>query len=114
MAPSPGGRARICALVAVLILTACSTLTPAPAQRHGLPPPIREVLPNGMRLIVQEHRAAATVAIHLWAAVGGRDEAEGERGFSHFVEHMLFKGTETRGRGFVEREVEGVGGRTNA
>jgi zinc protease len=67
-----------------------------------------------MRLIVQEHRAASTVAIHLWAGVGGRDEAMGERGFSHFAEHMLFKGTETRPRGFVETEVEAVGGRTNA
>lgn len=67
-----------------------------------------------MRLIVQEHRAASTVAIHLWAGVGGRDEAVGERGFSHFAEHMLFKGTTTRPRGFVDREVEAVGGRTNA
>jgi zinc protease len=67
-----------------------------------------------MRLIVQEHRAASTVAIHLWAGVGGRDEAIGERGFSHFAEHMLFKGTTTRPRGFVDREVEAVGGRTNA
>ncbi|MGH7366380.1 MAG: M16 family metallopeptidase, partial [Candidatus Rokuibacteriota bacterium] len=67
-----------------------------------------------MRLIIQEHRAAATVAIHLWVGVGGRDEAVGERGFSHFAEHMLFKGTETRPRGFVERDVEAVGGRTNA
>jgi zinc protease len=67
-----------------------------------------------MRLIVQEHRAASAVAIHLWTGVGGRDEAIGERGFSHFAEHMLFKGTTTRPRGFVETEVEGVGGRTNA
>jgi zinc protease len=67
-----------------------------------------------MRLIMQEHRAASTVAIYVWAGVGGRDEAMGERGFSHFAEHMLFKGTETRPRGFVEAEVEGVGGRTNA
>ncbi|MGH7418181.1 MAG: M16 family metallopeptidase, partial [Candidatus Rokuibacteriota bacterium] len=72
------------------------------------------MLPNGVRLIVQEHRAASTVAIHLWTGVGGRDEAMGERGFSHFAEHMLFKGTETRPRGFVEAEVEAVGGRTNA
>jgi zinc protease len=72
------------------------------------------VLPNGLRLIIQEHRAASTVAIHLWTGVGGRDEAVGERGFSHFAEHMLFKGTTTRPRGFVETEVESVGGRTNA
>ncbi len=96
------------------MLGGCATRPPTPAQRHGLPQPIREVLPNGMRLIIQEHGAATTVAVHLWAGVGGRDEAEGERGFSHFAEHMLFKGTENRGRGFVEAEVEGVGGRTNA
>jgi zinc protease len=67
-----------------------------------------------MRLIIQDHRAARTVAVYLWAGVGGRDEAGGERGFSHFAEHMLFKGTDTRQRGFVERDVEAVGGRTNA
>jgi zinc protease len=89
------------------------TAPPAPGSR-GLPAPIREVLPNGMRLIIQEHRAAATVAIHLWTGVGGRDEPVGERGFSHFAEHMLFKGTDTRPRGFVESDVEAVGGRTNA
>jgi zinc protease len=53
-------------------------------------------------------------ALHLWVGVGGRDEGPGERGFSHFVEHMLFKGTATRAQGFVDREVEGLGGRTNA
>lgn len=72
------------------------------------------MLGNGIRVIVQEHRASDAVALHLWIGVGGRDEAAGERGFSHFVEHMLFKGTETLGPGFVDREVEAVGGRTNA
>jgi zinc protease len=118
MAPSLGRRAHVCALGALAIafigLNGCATRSITPPQRHGLPAPIREVLPNGMRLIVQEHRAASTVAIHLWAGVGGRDEVVGERGFSHFAEHMLFKGTTTRPRGFVESEVEGVGGRTNA
>jgi zinc protease len=115
MAPSSGRRLSVCALAVLLIgVGGCAMRAPASAPRHGLPAPIREVLPNGMRLIVQEHRAASTVAIHLWTGVGGRDEAMGERGFSHFAEHMLFKGTETRPRGFVEAEVEAVGGRTNA
>jgi len=115
MGPSSSRRLYVCALATLLIgVGGCATRASAPAPRHGLPAPIREVLPNGMRLIVQEHRAASTVAIHLWAGVGGRDEAVGERGFSHFAEHMLFKGTETRPRGFVEAEVEAVGGRTNA
>ncbi len=115
MAPSSGRRLHVCALAVLLIgAGGCAMRAPVPAQRHGLPAPIREVLPNGMRLIVQEHRAASTVAIYLWAGVGGRDEAMGERGFSHFAEHMLFKGTGTRPRGFVEAEVEAVGGLTNA
>jgi zinc protease len=115
MAPSLSRRVYVCALAVTLIgVGGCATHAFTPGQRHGLPSPIREVLPNGMRLIVQEHRAAGTVAIHLWTGVGGRDEATGERGFSHFAEHMLFKGTTTRPRGFVETEVEGVGGRTNA
>jgi zinc protease len=115
MIASIGRRLGACAMaLLVYAFSGCATAGPAAGSRHGLPAPIREVLPNGMRLIIQEHRAAAAVAIHLWAGVGGRDEAVGERGFSHFAEHMLFKGTETRPRGFVERDVEAVGGRTNA
>lgn len=115
MGPSTGRRAGVCAVALLVgLLGGCVTAAPAPGSRAGLPAPIREVLPNGVRLIIQEHRAASTVAIHLWTGVGGRDEAVGERGFSHFAEHMLFKGTDTRPRGFVERDVEAVGGRTNA
>ena len=120
MAPSIGRRAVGACAIPLLFYTlglsafgGCATAPPAPGSR-GLAAPVREVLPNGMRLIIQEHRAAAAVSIHLWTGVGGRDEAVGERGFSHFAEHMLFKGTETRPRGFVERDVEAVGGRTNA
>lgn len=115
MAPLLGRRACVCALALLLMgLAGCAVHATSTAERDGLPPPIREVLPNGMRLIIQEHRAASTVAVHLWTGVGGRDEVVGERGFSHFAEHMMFKGTRTRPRGFVETEVEGVGGRTNA
>jgi len=74
----------------------------------------RDVLPNGLVVIVQEHRSADVVALQLWIGVGGRDEAPSERGYSHFVEHMVFKGTESRPRGFTDQEVEAVGGRTNA
>lgn len=102
----------ICVLAAVIALPACSTATRPTAP--AVSGPSREVLPNGMRLIVQEHRVSDVVALHLWVGVGGRDEFPGERGFSHFAEHMLFKGTTTRGPGFVDREIEAVGGRTNA
>ena len=107
-----GGRFFAVAAIAASLLAGCAGREAAPAST--LPPPSREVLPNGFRLIIQEHYASKTVALQLWVGVGGRDEAPSERGFSHFAEHMLFKGTDTLGPGFVDREVEGVGGRTNA
>jgi len=67
-----------------------------------------------MRLIVQDHRAAEVVALYLFAGVGVRDERSDELGFSHLLEHMLFKGTDTQGPGFVDRAVEGIGGKSNA
>ena len=102
------------AALASLLLHGCAGL-PSPTPVRSAPiGPSREVLANGLRLIIQEHPASDVVALHLWVGVGGRDEAPAERGFSHFAEHMLFKGTERRAPGFVDREIESVGGRTNA
>ena len=100
--------------IGALLISGCAVASVREAPPRGLAAPSREVLSNGMRLIVQEHRAADVVALQLWVGVGARDEAPDERGFSHLVEHMLFKGTETRGRGFVDQEVEEAGGRANA
>ncbi|MBI4609274.1 MAG: insulinase family protein [Candidatus Rokubacteria bacterium] len=101
--------------IVALVVQGCSAGVPAVAPpRSSLPVPTRLVLDNGVRLIIQEHRASDVVALHLWVGAGGRDERADELGFSHFVEHMLFKGTTRRGPGFVDRDVEGVGGRTNA
>jgi len=52
--------------------------------------------------------------VQLWVRAGARDETASELGLAHYLEHMLFKGTTTRARGFTDREVEGVGGRVNA
>jgi zinc protease len=100
--------------LSLLLLGACTAASPSSPATRGVPPPAREVLSNGMRLITQPHYAGDVVALQLWIGVGGRDEAPSERGYSHLVEHMLFKGTGARGRGFVDEEIEGVGGRTNA
>jgi zinc protease len=86
----------------------------ASADEADLPAPVRSVLRNGMRLIVQEHRAADIVAIYLFVGVGTRHEAPDQLGYAHFQEHMLFKGTDKFGPGYVDRVVEGVGGRSNA
>jgi zinc protease len=76
--------------------------------------PVRHVLPNGVRVVIQEFPSSEVVAVQLWVRGGGRDEAASELGLAHYLEHMLFKGTTTRARGFVDRDVEGVGGRMNA
>lgn len=86
---------------------------PAAAEAE-LPPPVRSVLRNGMRLIVQDHRASDIVAIYLFVGVGTRHETADQLGYAHFQEHMLFKGTDKFGPGHVDRVVEGVGGRSNA
>jgi zinc protease len=86
----------------------------APRAAAMLPPPRRHVFPNGVVLIVQEHRASDVVALQLWVKVGGRDEAPDEFGLSHYLEHMLFKGTPTRPPGSIDLMIEGVGGQSNA
>jgi zinc protease len=72
------------------------------------------VLPNGVTLIVQEHRASDLVALQLWMRIGGRTEGPGEVGRAHYIEHMLFKGTPTRPPGSIDRFTESVGGQSNA
>ncbi len=71
-------------------------------------------LPNGMRVLVDEHAPSDVVAAYLWFNVGSRDERPGMEGAAHFVEHMLFKGTERYGVGGVARAVEAPGGDINA
>ena len=102
-------------LVALCVaLAGCAT---TPGSRTGnavAATPTREVLGNGVVLITQEHRAADVVALQVWMRVGGRDEAPDELGLSHYLEHMLFKGTPTRPPGSIDRLIEGLGGSSNA
>lgn len=107
-------------LAVALLVSACAgsgarsaSSSPGAAEAE-LPPPARQVLRNGMRLIVQDHRASDIVAIYLFVGVGVRYEAPDQLGYAHFQEHMLFKGTDRFGPGYVDRTVEGVGGRSNA
>ena len=116
----PATRRAVPWLAVALLVSACAgsgagSASPAPAAAQAeLPPPSRQVLRNGMRLIVQDHRASDVVAIYLFVGVGVRYEAPDQLGYAHFQEHMLFKGTDRFGPGYVDRTVEGVGGRSNA
>ena len=74
----------------------------------------REVLPNGLTLLLCESHAAPVSEVQIWVRAGSADERQGEAGLAHFHEHMLFKGTARRGVGEVAGEVEGASGRINA
>ncbi len=102
------------ALVATVVLSLL-VWPPGPTSGGGhVRPPAVDVLPNGLTLIVQDHRAADIVAVYLWVATGVRYESPETLGHAHFQEHMLFKGTDTFGPGYIDRTVEGTGGRSNA
>src|SRR5436190_4818245 len=102
------------AFVLIVVWGGCSLVRPSPRAAAPVSRPVRYVLPNGVPVIIEEHRASDVVALQLWVQAGARDETANELGLAHYLEHMLFKGTATRPAGFVEREVEGVGGRINA
>lgn len=110
------------ALVAALLLAGCAATTTTTATAPKMPgassgeakTPVREVLPNGLTLLIQDHRSSDVVAVYLWAGTGVRYEKTDGLGYAHFQEHMLFKGTDTFGPGYIDRTVEGQGGRSNA
>ena len=71
-------------------------------------------LPSGARLVVDPVPSSPVAAVYVWLGVGSADEGDGEHGAAHFVEHMLFKGTERRGVGAVVEGIEARGGDVNA
>ena len=74
----------------------------------------KTVLPNGVRIITEEIEHVRSAAIGLWVGAGSRDEGEGYKGISHFIEHMFFKGTEHRTARALAESLEAVGGQLNA
>jgi zinc protease len=75
---------------------------------------LRQVLPNGLTLLVQEDRSAPVVAVVTHVQAGFFDEPDRWIGISHVLEHMFFKGTERRGVGAIARETKSAGGYLNA
>src|SRR5437762_13047671 len=74
----------------------------------------RTVLPNGLRILTEPVPGVRSVSVGIWVDVGSRDEAPALAGASHFLEHLLFKGTERRSALDISAEIEAVGGETNA
>ena len=74
---------------------------------------ITHQLNNGLQVILQPTRAAPVASFWLWYQVGSRNETPGLTGLSHWVEHMLFKGTEAYPRGEFDKAVSRAGGMFN-
>jgi len=74
----------------------------------------REVLPNGLTVITEEMEHIRSISIGIWIKTGSRDEDQPVNGISHFVEHMVFKGTESRSAEDIARQVDSIGGNMDA
>lgn len=80
----------------------------------GFPSFSRTELPNGVRILSEQIPSVRSVAVGAWVQAGSRDEKLAEGGISHFIEHMVFKGTSKR-RGYqINQRMESVGGYLNA
>jgi predicted Zn-dependent peptidase len=71
-------------------------------------------LGHGLRVVTEHLPGARSVTTGFWVGVGGRDEAPGEAGASHFLEHLLFKGTADRSAVAIAEAIDAVGGEMNA
>ena len=72
------------------------------------------ILDNGVRVVLERMSSLKSVALGVWATVGSRYEVKGEAGFSHFIEHMMFKGTRKRTASQISNEIDALGGEMNA
>jgi hypothetical protein len=74
----------------------------------------RTELPGGLRVLTERMPAVRSVTLGIWAGVGSRDETPRLAGASHYLEHLLFKGTERRSARDIAEAMDAVGGETNA
>jgi predicted Zn-dependent peptidase len=75
---------------------------------------VREVLPNGLRILTERMPHVRSVSIGVWLARGSRHEPQEQSGIAHFVEHMLFKGTATRSAEDIAQTIDSIGGQMDA
>ena len=72
------------------------------------------LLPSGLNVVTERMPDVRSVALGFWVGVGARDEAPHQSGASHFLEHLLFKGTEERTATEIAEAIDAVGGELNA
>ncbi len=74
----------------------------------------KEVLPNGLTLLMEEMPNLRSVSLGVWLKQGSRHERPEENGISHFIEHLLFKGTERRTSAEIAKTIDTIGGQCDA
>lgn len=74
----------------------------------------KTTLDNGLKIVTEHVESVKSVAVGIWAKTGSRDESEKQAGVTHFLEHMLFKGTDSRSSLDIAMSMESVGGYLNA
>ena len=84
------------------------------AQALGMQSITKYRLDNGLTLVVKSREDTEAVSLQVWFKVGSIDENYKQKGMAHFLEHMLFNGSEKYAYGEIDKVVEGFGGRMNA
>ena len=107
--------ATVAAVVVVAAEVAAVAADPHfPGAPQGEPDIERTDLTSGVRVVTERMPEARSVSVGLWFAVGSRDEPSEVAGASHFLEHLLFKGTDRRSARSIATAVDAVGGEMNA
>jgi len=98
-------------ILALLLVVAALPM----AGGHAAEPTVlATTLDNGLRVLLLEDHRSPIVSFQVWYRVGSRNEHRGATGIAHFLEHLMFKGTPTHGRGQFAELVERNGGQDNA
>jgi len=74
----------------------------------------KTVLKNGIRVVSEIHTESRAASLGIWVTTGTRDEDPGDEGISHFLEHLVFKGTKARSAYQIAKSLEALGGELNA
>ncbi len=103
-------------LLALFLVVAVAGAWPVPAAEptRSTEAVVAATLDNGLRVLLLEDHRSPIVTVQMWYRVGSRNEARGATGIAHFLEHLMFRGTATRGPGVFARTVERNGGQDNA
>lgn len=109
-----GGRLYPLLRIIIITLIGVSMQSNATWAVELAPHLFKTVFDNGQSVLVKEMPGTKVVTVQIWVKAGSVYEEPAEAGITHFIEHMIFKGTPSRGPGQLAEAIEGVGGAVNA